>query len=166
MTEADRMTHKLNSMRLLEQHNIPYEAVPYPEELRDAEAIAETLGLPPYLVYKTLVVEPDRAGAKPMLVMLAADRALDLKKLAAVAGEKKVRMAAHRDAERHTGLKVGGISALALTHKNWLVFLDEPAMQNEHILISAGQRGLDLRVPTTALLGLVRARIADVSGDE
>jgi Cys-tRNA(Pro)/Cys-tRNA(Cys) deacylase len=157
------MSQKLNSMRLLEQHRIPYEVVPYPDDLRDAELIAEVLGMPPHIVYKTLVVEPDRPGAKPMLVMLASDRTLDLKKLALAAGEKKLRMAAHKDAEKHTGLKVGGISALALTHKNWLVFLDEPAMQQEHILISAGQRGLDLRVPTAALLPLVRARIADVS---
>ncbi len=157
------MTQKLNSMRLLEQHKIPYEVVPYPDELRDAEAIAEVLGVPPYIVYKTLVVEPDRPGAKPILVLLASDRTLDLKKLAQVAGEKKLRMAAHKDAERHTGLKVGGISALALTQKNWPVYLDEPAMQQEHILMSAGQRGLDLRVPTAALLPLLRARIADVS---
>lgn len=157
------MSQKLNSMRLLEQHKISYEVVTFPDELRDAEVIAEVLGMPPYLVYKTLVVEPDRPGAKPMLVMLASDRTLDLKKLALAAGEKKLRMAAHKDAEKQTGLKVGGISALALTHKNWTVFLDEPAMQQEHILISAGQRGVDLRVPTAALLPLLRVRIADIS---
>ena len=157
------MMNKLNSMRLLEQHKIPYEVVEFPDERRDAEQIAEVLGIPPFMVYKTLVVEPDRPGAKPLLVMLASDRTLDLKKLAAVAGEKKVRMAAHKDAEKQTGLKVGGISALMLTQKNWTVFLDEPAMQLEHILVSAGQRGVDLRVPTNALLGVLRARIADVS---
>lgn len=156
---------KLNSMRLLEQHKVPYEILPYPDELRDAEEIADVLGVPRDTVYKTLVVEPDRPGAKPMLVMLAANRTLDLKKLATVAGEKKVRMAAHKDAEKHTGLKVGGISALMLTQKNWLVFLDEAALQHEHILISAGQRGLDLRVPTSALIRLARARVADVSGE-
>ena len=157
------MPNKLNSMRLLEQNKIPYEVVAYPDDLRDAEVIAEVIGAPPYLVYKTLVVEPDRPGAKPMLVMLAADRTLDLKQLVTVSGEKKVRMAAHKDAEAWTGLKVGGISALALTHKNWTVFLDQRANEHEHILISAGQRGLDLRVPTTALMRLVRARLADVS---
>jgi Cys-tRNA(Pro)/Cys-tRNA(Cys) deacylase len=150
------MPAKLNSMRLLEQHKIPYEIVPYPDDLRDAEVIAEVLGVPPHLVYKTLVVEPDKPGAKPLLVIIASDRSLDLKKLAAVAGEKKVRMAAHKDAEAWTGLKVGGISALALTHKNWTVYLD-------HILVSAGQRGLDLRVPTSAFIRLVRARLADIS---
>lgn len=149
-------------MRLLEQHAIPYEVVPYPDDLRDAEAIAEALGMPPYLVYKTLVAEPE-GGSKPVLVMIAADRQLNLKKLAAAAGCKKIRMATHRDAEALTGLKVGGISALALTHKNWPVFLAQTAMEHQHILISAGQRGLDLRVPVIALMGLVRARIADVS---
>jgi Cys-tRNA(Pro)/Cys-tRNA(Cys) deacylase len=157
------MPNKLNSMRLLEQNKIPYEVVEFSDELRDAELIAEVLGVPPYMLYKTLVVEPDRPGAKPFLVMIAADRSLDLKRLAAVAGEKKVRMAAHKDAEALTGLKVGGISALALTHKNWTVFLDQPATELEHIMVSGGQRGLDLRVPTQALVRLLRARIAEVS---
>lgn len=159
------MPAKLNSMRLLEQHKIPYELVEYPDDLRDAEEIAEVLGVPPFLVYKTLVVEPE-GGGKPFLVMMAANRQLDLKRLAAVAGAKKVRMASHRDAEALTGLKVGGISALALTHKNWIVFLDQPATEHQHILISAGQRGVDLRVPTMALVGLVRARLADLGVDE
>jgi Cys-tRNA(Pro)/Cys-tRNA(Cys) deacylase len=157
---------KLNTMRILEQQKIPYEVVPYPDDLRDAEQIAEVLGVPPHLVYKTLVVEPDRAGAKPVLVMIASDRALDLKKLATAAGEKKVRMAAHKDAEAMTGLKVGGISALALIPKNWTVFLDQAASEYEHILVSAGQRGYDLRVPTAALIRLLRARLAEITTDK
>ncbi len=158
------MPAKLNSMRLLEQNKIPYELVEYPDDLRDAEVIAEVLGVPPFLVYKTLVAQPE-AGGRPFLVMLAASRHLNLKALAAVAGEKKIKMATHKDAEALTGLKVGGISALALVHKNWTVFLDQPATEHQHILISAGQRGMDLRVPTMALVGLVHARIADVGID-
>lgn len=159
------MAIKLNSMRLLEQHNIPYELVEYPNDMRDAEEIAEVLGVPPFLVYKTLVTMPE-GSKKPFLVMIAADRQLDLKKLAAAAGEKKVKMVAHKDAEALTGLKVGGISALALTQKNWTVFLDNRATEHQHILISAGQKGYDLRVPTTALMGVVRARLADVSSEK
>jgi Cys-tRNA(Pro)/Cys-tRNA(Cys) deacylase len=159
------MKTKLNSMRLLEQHKVPYEVLEYPDDMRDAEEIAEVLGVPPHIVYKTLVVEPD-GGGKPMLVMIAANRHLDLKKLAAVSGHKKVRMASHKDAEDMTGLKVGGISALALTQKNWTVFLDEPATKMQHILISGGQKGVDLRVPVIALMGLTRARVADVGMDE
>lgn len=154
--------NKLNSMRLLEQHKIPYEVIEFPDELRDAEEIAEVLGMPADIVYKTLVVEPEQGG-KPILVMIAAHRQLDLKKVAAAAGVKKVHMAAHKDAEALTGLKVGGIGALALTHKNWMVLLDQPAMNHQHIMVSGGQRGVDLRVTVQSLMQLTRARIAEVS---
>jgi Cys-tRNA(Pro)/Cys-tRNA(Cys) deacylase len=155
---------KLNSMRLLEKHNVPYEVTDFPDTERDAEVIAGILGVPAHRVYKTLVVEPV-GGGKPFLALLAADRQLDLKKMAAAAGHKKVSMAAHADAEKLTGLKVGGISALALTHKNWAVFLDKPAVELEHILVSAGQRGMDLRVPTQAFIRVVNAKLADISAD-
>ena len=158
------MAKKLNSMRLLEQHDIPYEALTYGDvaAFHDAEEVAEMLGVPVQIVYKTLVVEPI-GSKKPCLALIAADRVLDLKRLAAAVGAKKVMMAAHKDAERMTGLQVGGISALALTHKNWPVYLDQLALENEHLLVSAGQRGMQLRVPTTALIKVVAATIAEIS---
>lgn len=159
------MAQKLNSMRLLEKHHIPYEVTEFPDTERDAEVIAEILGVPAFMVYKTLVVQPVENPKKPLLALLAADRTLDLKKLAAASGHKKVSMAAHKDAEDMTGLKVGGISALALTHKNWPVYLDQPATELEHILVSAGQRGLDLRVPTMALIRVVGAKVAEISSE-
>jgi Cys-tRNA(Pro)/Cys-tRNA(Cys) deacylase len=158
------MATKLNSMRLLEKNNIPYEVTEFPDTERDAETIADILGVPAFMVYKTLVVDPV-GGGKPFLAILAAYRHLDLKKTAVVSGHKKVSMAAHADAEKHTGLKVGGISALALTQKNWAVYLDKPAVELEHILVSAGQRGMDLRVPTAAFIRVVNARVADISAD-
>jgi Cys-tRNA(Pro)/Cys-tRNA(Cys) deacylase len=159
------MVTKLNSMRLLEQFKIPYEALPYPDTIKDAEEVAEALGLPYFMVYKTLVVQPDdsKPGSKPMLAMLASDRKLDLKKMALAAGVKKVHMAAHKDAEALTGLKVGGISGLMLRDKNWPVFLDQPASELEHIVFSAGQRGTQIRVPVAPLITLLRVRLADIS---
>jgi Cys-tRNA(Pro)/Cys-tRNA(Cys) deacylase len=157
------MAKKLNSMRFLEQHDIPYEAMEYPDSLHNAEEVAEVLGLPYDMVYKTLVVhEPDMVN-KPSLVMIPSTARLDLKKMAAAAGVRKIRMATHSDAERMTGLKVGGISALALTHKNWPVYLDRTATAAQHIVISAGQRGTQLRVPVVPLMTVLRTLIADVS---
>lgn len=156
------MSNKLNSMRFLEKYNIIYEVVSFPDSMRDAEEIAEVLGIPPHIVFKTLVVEPIESG-KPFLVMIPSHRSLDLKRMAQAAGFKKVRMASHHDAEKLTGLKVGGISALALTHKNWTVYLDNSASQLEHILISAGQRGMDLRVQTAPLIRVLQAKLVDVT---
>lgn len=155
------MAEKLNSMRILDQHKIPYEVVTFPDTMRDAEQIAEALGIPPHMVYKTLVVQSS-SGGKPFLVLLASDKQLDLKRMASAAGQKKVALVAHREAERLTGLQVGGISALALMHKNWDVYIDQPATQLEHLLVSAGKRGYDLRLPSLALIQLLRAKIVDV----
>lgn len=158
------MAAKLNSMRLLEQHRIPYEAITYADAgtFHSADDVAALLGVPPEIVYKTLVVEP-AGGGKPALALIAAGRSLDLKLMAAALGVKKVSMAAHKDAERLTGLQVGGISPLALTQKNWPVYLDQPAAALEQILISAGQRGTQVRLPTAALIALLRARLAAIS---
>ena len=153
---------KLNSMRLLEQHNIPYEVLTYEPITRDASEVSELIGLPEFMVYKTLVVQ-SMATDKPMLTLIAADRQLDLKAMAAAAGEKKVRRASHADAEKLTGLQVGGISPLMLTNKNWPVYLDQPASGLEHIVLSAGERGTQVRVGVTSLMQVLGARLAEIS---
>lgn len=159
------MATKLNSMRILEQHKIPYEVLEYPSEIRDAEEVAEALGVPYATVFKTLVVQAvdNPKQTKPYLVLIPSEMHLDLKRMALAAGTKKVKMAAHKDAEALTGLQVGGISALALTQKNWQVFLDQSAASLQHVVISAGQRGLQLRVPVTPLLAVLRARLVEVA---
>lgn len=158
------MTEKLNSMRLLEANHIPYTVLRYDEHIHDATQVAGLLGVPVAQVYKTLVVE--RAdGGKPMLVMIAADKQLDLKKFAAGIGLKKVSMASHADAERLTGLKVGGIGALALVHKRWAVYLDKAATSHEHIYVSAGQRGINLKVPVNDLIRVLNVQLVEAAGE-
>ncbi len=156
------MANKLNSMRFLEAQGIQYEVLTYDDSLHDASEVAQRIGVPEEVVYKTLVVER-AAGGKPMLIMIPANRSLDLKKFAAAAGQKKLSMASHADAERLTGLKVGGISALALVHKNWEVYIDQSAAALDHIYISAGQRGTNLRVPVPALLHALKAKVVDAA---
>jgi len=114
------------------------------------------MGVDPSTVYKTLVVE--RLQGKPLLVMVAGDKQVDLGALAASVGEKKLRLASHHDAEALTGLKVGGISALALLNKGFDICIDRAAQQLDQITISAGQRGLDLRLSVSDLVGVTGAK--------
>jgi len=158
------MATKLNSMRLLDANKVPYDVVTYDDSIHDAGEVAQVLGVPPGQVYKTLVVE-GASGGKPMLVMISAERQLDLKKFAAAVGQKKVAMATHADAERLTGLKVGGIGALALVQKHWSVYLDKQAEGYEQIYVNGGQRGINLKVPIQDLLRLVGGKIVDASTD-
>lgn len=149
---------KTLAMKVLEGKKIPYNVVTFPDDMHDAEAIAALLGVPAEVVYKTLVVMPPAAGRKPLLVMVPADRQLDLKALAAALGAKKIRMATHREAEELTGLQVGGISALALLNRGFDVYLDESAGDKEAVYVSAGKRGINLKVPVAHLIKLTGAR--------
>lgn len=154
---------KTQAMRALEGKRISYETLTYPDDMRDAEEIAIILDLPSEQVFKTLVVLPPEAGKKPMLVMVPADRQLDLKKLAAATGAKKLKMATHREAEELTGLQVGGISAVALLNKGFAVLIDQSAQAQSHVCISAGKRGLQLRLAVADLIKLTNARSVDVA---
>lgn len=155
------MAEKLNSMRLLEQQKVDYTAHEFPDTIHSADGVADYLGRPRDSVYKTLVVLPP--AGKPMLVMVADNRELDLKKLAKAVGVKKVQMAGHKEAERLTGLLTGGISALALLHKNFSVYLDQPALQLERILVSAGKRGVNLELPVQDLIRVTRATVIEAT---
>lgn len=157
-------------MRLLEGRGVPYQTIVFPETIHDALGVAEHAGLPPPMVYKTLVVQvvdaatgqPSRS-AKPCLILVAADRTLDLKKIARGIGVKKVQMARQDEAERLTGLKVGGISALALLQRGFAVYIDEPGRALDEIAVSAGQRGLNLRLKVGDLLRVIGARWIDAT---
>ncbi|HSM56803.1 MAG TPA: aminoacyl-tRNA deacylase [Candidatus Sulfomarinibacteraceae bacterium] len=154
---------KTLAMRLLEGKGVPYEAVTYPEDERDAEVVASHLGASPSQVFKTLVVVRERG--KPFLTMVPADRQLDLKKMAKEVGEKKLNMASHEEAERMTRLEVGGISPLALINRGFDIVLDTSAQQYDEIYISAGEKGINIRVPVSGLVDVTGATYLDVSGE-
>jgi Cys-tRNA(Pro)/Cys-tRNA(Cys) deacylase len=149
-------------MRVLDGSGVQYEVFEFPESVHSADGVADYLEIPLQEVYKTLVVERP-GGGKPVLVMVAADRELDLKKLAAALGEKKLRMARHADAERLTGLQVGGISALALLNRGFQVCLDRPATGLKRMVVSAGQRGVNLGLAPADLLRVTAATVVDAT---
>jgi len=155
------MTDKLNSMRLLDSRKIQYIAKTYDtsDEFHSAMDAAQLIGASVESVYKTLVVlrEPPQSG-KPILVMIASHREVDLKLLAKSLKEKSLRMATQKEAEMLTGLQVGGISALALINRGFEICIDESALALEQIHISAGKRGVDLQLAVKDLVEVTRAK--------
>ncbi|RLB74862.1 MAG: hypothetical protein DRH15_14965 [Deltaproteobacteria bacterium] len=91
--------------------------------------------------------------------MIGGDRELDLKRLARAVGEKKLKMATYRPAEEWTGLQVGGISPLALLNRGFEVYIDRPATTLSHVYVSAGRRGINLRVPVEELIAITKAKV-------
>jgi len=74
--------------------------------------------------------------------------------------------ASQAEAERLTGLKVGGISALSLLSKGFAVHLDRSAESLDSIVVSAGQRGLNVRLQVEDFLRLTGAGWLDAAGPD
>jgi Cys-tRNA(Pro)/Cys-tRNA(Cys) deacylase len=156
---------KTLAMRILDARGISYDPVSYQViDHLSAGQVAVAIGFPAEQTFKTLVVLPERPHARPILALLPGDAQLDLKKLAAAAGEKKMQMAPQREAERLTGLEKGGISPLALMDKGWAVYVDETAILFDRIEISGGKIGVGIIVPVEPLVVLLGAKLVDISG--
>ncbi|GHO96178.1 Cys-tRNA(Pro)/Cys-tRNA(Cys) deacylase [Reticulibacter mediterranei] len=152
-------TPRTQAMRALDARKIPYQIDIFPDTIHDAVQVAAAIGKPVDQVFKTLVLlREDVINARPLLVMVPANREIDVRLLARELGVKSVRMAGHDQAEKLTGLKVGGISALALLNRPFDVYLDDAALQYEQILVSGGQRGVDLELRVSDLLAVTGAQ--------
>lgn len=151
-----------NVTRLLDAQKVPYTAFELTPEKHSALETARLLNVPAEQVYKTIVVLREGKG-KPILAVVPGPREVDLKALAKTVDEKKLRLPSEREAEQVTGLQAGGISPLALINKGYQVVLDASAQAREEIHVSGGQRGLNIRLPVSALVKLTNARMADIS---
>ena len=155
---------KTMAMRALDARHIPYSTFIYPETIHSAEEVAGLLGVAPGLVFKTLVALAEgKDGQRGLLIMTPGDRELDLRLVARAVGAKSAAMAPQREAERLTGLKVGGISPLALLNQRFEVYLDAPGADLEELYINGGQRGVNLRLRMADLLSVTGARVIEAS---
>ncbi len=150
------MPTRNNATRLLTKRKISHTVFELPPEKLSAQSAAELLGVPLSSVFKTIVVKRPRGRA--LLVLVPATHAVDLKSLAADLGEKKLQLPTQAEAEQLTGLQTGGISPLALLNRGFDVCLDKRARALDDIYISAGQRGLEVRLAVEELVKLTGAR--------
>lgn len=120
---------------------------------------AEALGAPASEVLKTLIVKVD---GKPACVVLASDREVSMKKLAAALGGKSAEMAPVPEAERITGYRVGGVSPFG-QKKRLPTVLDAAAAPQAAVFVNGGQRGLQVRLAPGAIVSLLGATVAAIT---
>jgi len=154
---------KNNITRFLDSQKITYQAYELPVEKLGAAETARLMGVPPEVVYKTIVVRREGKG-KPILAVIPGPNEVDLKLLAKVVNEKKLHLPTEREAEQLTALQAGGISPLALINKGFQVVVDQAAQKHLKIHVSGGQRGLNICLPVEALAQLTNARFGVISG--
>lgn len=156
------MADKTNASRILDRLGIKYEIVEYkvdPDHL-EATHVAEELGEDIATVFKTLVLRGDKNGI--FVCVVRGDVEVDLKKAAKASGNKKAAMIHLKELQPLTGYIRGGCTALGMK-KNYPVFIDESAMANPFIYVSAGKRGLQLKLDPNDLVKAAEASVADIS---
>jgi Cys-tRNA(Pro)/Cys-tRNA(Cys) deacylase len=157
---------KTNAARLLDGLGITYELRAYEVDPDDLTAIsvARKIGLPAEQVFKTLLTKT--SDSEHVFGVVPGDAELDLKKLAAAAGTRKIEMASLKEVEPLTGYIRGGVTVLA-AKKPFPAFVDETIELFDVISISAGQRGLQLLVSPADYLRAVssvgEATLADIT---
>jgi Cys-tRNA(Pro)/Cys-tRNA(Cys) deacylase len=149
-----------NVTRMLAAKGIAFEAHELPAEKMGGLEAAAVLGVDPRRMFKTIVALPD--GAKPVLALVPAGAQLGLKELRLVVG-KRLQVSTQAQAEKLTGLQVGGISPLALVGKGFTVVMDATAMEYERIYVSGGERGLNVSLNPRDLQALTAAKVAPIS---
>lgn len=152
------------AIEVIEKARIEYTLHPYehdPASRSYGLEAAEKLGVPPALVYKTLVVRCQPDGLAVAVVPVS--RQLDLKRFAAARGVKKAAMAEPADVTRATGYIPGGVSPLG-QKRRLPVVIDNSVREHERVYVSAGRRGLDVSLRPADLIRLVGAELGEIAG--
>ena len=160
MSKKDHVS-ETPATRLLKSHKIAFTEHPYEYlEHGGAQHSAQVLGLDPFTVVKTLVMQDD-SGA-PLLVLMHGNRKVSTKNLARQIGAKSVEPCKPDVANRHSGYFVGGTSPFG-TRKAMPVYIEESILALPEIAINGGRRGylvgIDPQVCVT-LLGAKSVRCA------
>jgi len=87
---------------------------------------------------------------------------LDLKALAAASGNKRVEMVHLKEVFALTGYIRGGCSPLG-AKKDYPVFLDDSALAQEIIAVSAGKRGEQILLKPADLVTAAKATVTAIS---
>ena len=152
---------KTNAARLLDRAKIKYELVPYivDENNLAANHIAEQLNEDIRQVFKTLVLHGDRTGY--FVCVIPGNDEVDLKKAAKVSGNKKADLIPMKELLPVTGYIRGGCSPIGLK-KAFPTFFHLTCKDFDYIYVSAGVRGLQLKISAENLVEYVGAEIADL----
>lgn len=155
-----RKIHKTNAMRQLDRATVSYSMSRYETGGGiDALHVAESLGVAPEVIFKTLVVESSEK--QHFVAVIGADQQLDLKKVAAHFAVKNVKMFDWKQLKQLTGYVRGGCSPVGMKRALPTV-IDSSAMELPEIYVSAGEIGTQIIIAPSELAAVTGAKYADV----
>lgn len=158
------MQEKTNVMRILDQKKIPYQMHSYADtEAVSGKEVAQVLGEDPGRLFKTLVTLAK--SGRHYVFLVAAEAKLDLKKAAALAGEKSLEMLKSKELLPLTGYVHGGCSPIGMK-KVFPTFIDKGAEDFETIFVSAGKIGYQIEIALEDLAKILVFTTADLEEED
>ena len=153
---------KTNAARLLDRAKIHYELILYRVDEDDLAAVhvAEQLGEPIERVFKTLVLRGDRTGV--LICVVPGDAEVDLKAAARASGNKSVEMLHMKELLPTTGYIRGGCSPIGMK-KSFPTYIHSTCRLYDSIYVSAGVRGLQIRIAPDDLIRTTNASVVDLT---
>lgn len=150
--------NKTNVARLLDKAKVKYELIPYEVDENDLSAVhvAESLGEDIEQVFKTLVLHGEKSGY--FVCIIPGEHEVNLKMAAKVLGNKKCDLIPMKDLLPLTGYIRGGCSPIGMK-KHFPTFIHESCMDYPYIFVSAGVRGLQVKLSPQDLIRESRASV-------
>ena len=142
--------------QLLRTHKVAFTEHPYEYvEHGGAQRGAEMLGLDPFTVIKTLVMQDQ--DAKPLIVLMHGNRTVSTKNLARQIGAKSVEPCKPEVAQRHSGYMVGGTSPFG-TRREMPVYVEATVLELPKIVLNGGRRGYLIGIDPQVCVALLGAK--------
>jgi Cys-tRNA(Pro)/Cys-tRNA(Cys) deacylase len=157
--------NKTNAARMLDKAKIAYELIPYEVDESDLSAVhvADQLGENVDQVFKTLVLHGDKIGH--FVCVIPGDKELNLKLAAKVSGNKSCDMILMKELLPTTGYIRGACSPIGMK-KHFPTYIHNTCLDFPHIYVSAGQRGLQIKINPNDLIKEVRAEVCTLFTEE
>lgn len=156
------MIKKTNAVRELDQHKIPYNTKEYEVDEKDLSAIHAALvtNVSPDRIFKTLSLLNEKNEL--IIACIPGEDSIDLKKLAKLAGTKRVEMLPLKDLTKFTGYVRGGCSPIGIRKKHES-FIHESALNFETIFVSGGMRGLQVEINPKDLIEYLKMKVGEIT---
>lgn len=156
MAKKSTHTSETPATQLLRAHKIAFTEHPYEYlEHGGAQRGAEMLGLDPFTVIKTLVMQDQ--DAKPLIVLMHGNRTVSTKNLARQIGAKSVEPCKPEVAQRHSGYMVGGTSPFG-TRREMPVYVEAAILELPRIVLNGGRRGYLIGIDPRVCVDLLGAK--------
>lgn len=152
---------KTNVARLMDKAGVTYELIPYEVDENDLSAthVAASLGEDIRCVFKTLVLHGDKSGY--FVCVIPGEHEVDLKLAAKASGNKKCDLIPMKELLPLTGYIRGGCSPIGMK-KPFPTYIHSTCLDFPHIYVSAGQRGLQIKLAPTDLIREAKAEVCDL----